>query len=179
MEHIPVHGQGPTSAQGGERAVPERGRTHRFVLMPHRSLTSRGFVILMGLFGGLCFLTGLAFMWVGAWPVMGFMGLDVLLLYVAFKVNYRAGQLRETLEISPQTMRVERLHPSGRQEAFEVNPYWAQVHLATAIDGRTALAVGSHGQSIAIGTFLTDDERRDLAQALKTVLADVRQPASE
>jgi uncharacterized membrane protein len=148
----------------------------RFVLTPHRSLTRKGFALLMGLFAATCLLTGLAFLWVGAWPVMGFMGLDVLLLYVAFKVNYRAARLTETIEVFPQMTHFVRSLPSGRREAFKVESSWAQVHLATEPDGRTALAVGAHGDQFAVGTFLTDDERRDLATALRDALTRCRRP---
>jgi uncharacterized membrane protein len=158
--------------QGGGPGQP----VERFVLSPHRSLSAKGFVILMGLFGAVCFLTGLAFLWVGAWPIMGFMGLDVLLLYIAFRVNYRAGQLSETVEISRDIFRLTRKLPSGRREAFELNPYWAQVSLATGADGHTALSVGTHGNAVHIGAFLTDDERRDLATALRQALQRLKAP---
>jgi uncharacterized membrane protein len=146
----------------------------RFVLMPHRSLSPRGFVILMGLFGAVCFLTGLAFLWVGAWPIMGFMGLDLALLYLAFRINYRAAELSETVEISRDTFSLSRQHPSGRTEQFKLNPYWAHVRLATCSDGRKALEVGSHGQAIRFGSFLTDDERQDLVIALEAALGRQR-----
>lgn len=159
----------PAQAQMGGQARP--GPSQRFVLTPHRSLSARGFLILMALFGGICLVTGLVFLWIGAWPVMGFLGLDVLLLYVAFKVNYRAGLMTETIEISPQSLRLVRRHPSGWREAYEVNAYWAQIYLATGTDGRTALTVGAQGKSVTMGAFLTDDERRDLAQALRAALS--------
>ncbi|HEU4987209.1 MAG TPA: DUF2244 domain-containing protein, partial [Rhizobiaceae bacterium] len=67
----------------------------RALLMPHRSLGRTGFAILIGalLFGWI--VTGAFFLSVGAWPVFGFLGLDVLAIYVAFRLNYRAGRVRE------------------------------------------------------------------------------------
>ena len=61
------------------------------VLTPHRSLSATGFVIVMALVGGVSFAAGIAFLLMGAWPVFGFFGLDVLLIYLAFRANYRAG----------------------------------------------------------------------------------------
>ena len=50
-------------------------------ITPHRSLGQAGFLVLMLVFGGVSFCTGVAFLLMGAWPVFGFFGLDVLLLY--------------------------------------------------------------------------------------------------
>ena len=59
------------------------------VLTPHRSLGNIGFLVLMIVFGGVSFVSGIAFLMMGAWPIFGFFGLDVLLLYWAFRINYR------------------------------------------------------------------------------------------
>ena len=66
---------------------PQETPTFRAVLHPHRSLGPRGFLILMLAIGGISFVTGMVFLSMGAWPVFGFFGLDVLLVYVAFKLN--------------------------------------------------------------------------------------------
>jgi len=70
------------------------------VLLPHRSLGRKGFIILMGVISLVSFITGIAFYMQGAWPVLGFFGLDVLLIYGAFRLNYRAARLRETIELT-------------------------------------------------------------------------------
>jgi uncharacterized membrane protein len=66
------------------------------------------------------------------------------------------------------------VHPSGREERFHCNPYWARVNLREWPDGRTALSIVSRGTELAFGSFLTDDERRDLASALKEALLIAR-----
>ena len=66
------------------------------------------------------------------------------------------------------------MHPSGRQEQFDCNPYWARVNLREWPDGRTALSVVAQGKELAFGRFLTDDERRDLASALQEALLAAR-----
>jgi uncharacterized membrane protein len=114
------------------------------------------------------------FLAMGAWPVLGFFGLDVLLIYIAFRLNYRSGRLYETLDLTPARLLLTRVHPSGRQEQFACNPYWARVSLREWPDGRTALSVISRGTELAFGAFLTDDERRDLASALRQALLDAR-----
>jgi uncharacterized membrane protein len=156
---------GQTQAQPG---------TFRAVLTPYRSLGPRGFLILMVALGGMSFATGVAFLMVGAWPVFGFFGLDVLLVYVAFKLNYRSGRLYETVDLTPERFTLTRVHPSGLQEKFDCNPYWARVNLREWPDGRTILSIASEGREHAFGRFLTDDERRDFAAALKTALLEAR-----
>jgi uncharacterized membrane protein len=144
------------------------------VLTPNRSLGPTGFLILMTAVGGTSFIAGMFFLLIGAWPVFGFFGLDAALVYVAFKLNYRSGRLYETLDLTPARLVLTRVHPSGRQERFDCNPYWARVNLREWPDGRTALSVVSRGTELAFGSFLTDDERRDLATALREALLAAR-----
>jgi uncharacterized membrane protein len=94
----------------------------RAVLLPHRSLGRKGFLILMGFISALSFLTGLGFYLLGAWPVLGFFSLDMLLIYGAFRLNYRAARLYETVELTSQELRVTRVHPSGRAQSLGVQP---------------------------------------------------------
>ena len=146
----------------------------RAVLRPHRSLGPKGFLVLMAILSLISFTAGLVFFFMGAWPVVGFLGLDVLLVYIAFRLNYRAGRLYETVELTPDELTITRVHPSGRTERFACNPYWARVRLARARDGRTDLRLHLRGKEMSFGRFLTDDERHDFAQALTGALAQAR-----
>ena len=146
----------------------------RAVLRPHRSLGPKGFLVLMVILSLISFTAGLVFFFMGAWPVVGFLGLDVLLVYVAFRLNYRAGRLYETVEVISDELTITRVHPSGRTERFACNPYWARVRLAQGRDGRTDLRLHLRGKEMSFGRFLTDDERHDFAQALTGALAQAR-----
>src|SRR5712671_3378683 len=84
------------------------------VLQPHRSLSPTGFWILMAAVTGLSFAAGIAFLLMGAWPIFGFFGLDVALLYLAFRLNYRSGRLVETVRLTDRQLTVRRLHPGGK-----------------------------------------------------------------
>lgn len=150
----------------------------RAVLHPHRSLSPRGFLILMSAIGAVSFVTGLAFLMMGAWPVLGFCGLDVGLVYVAFKLNYRAGRAHEIVELTPDILRVTRVAAGGSSQRFEFNPYWARVKLAQWPDGRTDLKIASHGREFSFGRLLNDDERRDFATALQQALQNARGAAA-
>lgn len=146
-----------------------------FLLHPHRSLSPAGFLIVMGLISIISFAAGMLFFMMGAWPVTGFFGLDVLLIYLAFKLNFRAGRAYEHIALTPELLRLTRVHPSGRREVFEFNPYWARVRLTTdRPDGRTSLALSAQGRAVRFGEFLTDDERRAFADALTGVLIGSR-----
>jgi uncharacterized membrane protein len=164
-----------TGNSDGTQAEP--GPSHelfRALLTPHRSLGPKGFLTLMIAFGAISFVTGMLFLAMGAWPVVGFFGLDVLLLYGAFRLNYRSGRRYETVELTPARLILTRVHPSGRREQVDCESYWARVNLREWPDGRTALSVVSRGTELAIGAFLTDDERRDLASALRGALLAAR-----
>jgi uncharacterized membrane protein len=148
----------------------------RAILHPHRSLGPTGFLILMLAIGGASFVTGMVFLLMGAWPVFGFFGLDVALVYIAFRLNYRAGRLYETVELTPEALTVTRVHPSGKRESFDFNPYWVRVLLAQSAHGRTELRLALHGREFVFGHFLTEDERRDFSNALTGALIAARNP---
>jgi len=156
-----------------QQAQAEPG-AFRALLTPHRSLGPGGFLLLMVALAAVSFVTGMVFLMAGAWPVMGFLGLDVALVYLAFRLNYRSGRLYETVELTPARLTVTRVHPSGRREQFECNPYWARVSLREWPDGRTDLRILAQGREHAFARFLTDAERRDFAAALRGALLEAR-----
>ncbi len=146
----------------------------RVILMPHRSLSPPGFLILMIAIGAVSFCVGLAFLLMGAWPVMGFFGLDVALIYWAFRQNYRTGKEYEAIEVTPEAVTITRVSPDGKAARSDFNTYWVRVALDEGTDGRTALRLVSHGKSLIFGAFLTDDERREFADVLSGELVAAR-----
>lgn len=149
--------------------------TFRAVLYPHRSLGPRGFLILMTAVGVISFCAGLVFLLLGAWPVFGFFGLDVLLIYFAFRANYRAARASEVIELSERNLRLTRFDAKGREQSFDFNPYWVRVHLTELTGGQTSLALTSHGRDFEFGRFLNSDERREFAHVLQDRLVMARQ----
>jgi uncharacterized membrane protein len=144
------------------------------VLLPHRSLGRKGFIVLMGVISVVSFLTGVAFYMKGAWPVLGFFGFDVLLIYGAFRLNYRAARIYETVELSVSELKVTRVHPSGRAESWSFNPYWVRLELVESESSANRLHLRSHGRVLPFGNFLSNDEKRGFAHALDAALYDVR-----
>lgn len=141
-------------------------------LRPHRSATTRGIDIVIALIAAVSFGAGIAFVSLGAWPVTGFLGLDILLLWIALRLNHRAGNARETVEMREDVLRIVRVDAWGRRKEWTFPPYWAQ---AVLDEERQALVVRSYGTEAAIGAFLTEGERGDLLRALRRALGKVRE----
>jgi uncharacterized membrane protein len=141
------------------------------VLWPHRSLPPRGFRLLMLGLGLLSVIVGIIFVAAGAWPVCGFFGLDVALLYLAFRLSYRSARQRETLRLADGQFTVERVDIYGARRLWRFQPFWLRVVLEERRDESNRLLLASHGKSVVIGDFLAPPVRRDLAATLRDVLS--------
>src|ERR1700743_1787778 len=82
-------------------------------LRPHRSLSRTGFILWMSFLGAVSFAAGVAFLVMGAWPVFGFLGLDVLAIYIAFRINFGRARAREEITVTPSELRVRRVRHRG------------------------------------------------------------------
>ncbi len=147
------------------------------VLTPHRSLSPTGFLIVMAAIVTVSFIVGFAFMWMGAWPVVGFFGLDVALVYWAFKQNYRDGHASETIEVTPHQVRLTSYDPAGNASAIVFNTYWVRLALDERSDGRSILSLVNRSQRVRFADFLSDDERREFADVLSDELVLARNRA--
>jgi uncharacterized membrane protein len=145
-------------------------------LRPHRSLDRTGFMCVMSVAVAFGFIIGVGFMLVGAWPVFGFCGVEILLLYIVFRLNYRSGQWSERLVLSDDGLQVRRFDPKGEVGCWDFEPGWLQVHVEERRPNGGALTLSSHGQSLAIGGFLTPDERSEVADALRAAIEKYRNP---
>jgi uncharacterized membrane protein len=140
------------------------------VLLPHRSLPSRNFHLLMGLLGLVSLAAGVGFVAVGAWPVIGFFGLDVALVYLAFRLNYRTARQSETIRLADDAFSVERVSVRGERRNWRFQPFWVRVILEERPDASNRLRVASHGRSLVIGDFVPPATRRELAATLRDAL---------
>jgi uncharacterized membrane protein len=147
----------------------------RALLTPHRSLGRTGFLVLMGTltFGWL--VTGAFFLSRGAWPVFGFFGLDVVLLYVAFRMNYRAARAREEVSVSRTALDIRKTAPSGKSQDYRFNPFWAKFAVSRHDEiGITQMAVEGQGRRVPIGGFLNPDDRESFAKAFSQALVKAK-----
>ncbi|MET0547560.1 MAG: DUF2244 domain-containing protein [Caulobacterales bacterium] len=149
------------------------------VLRPNRSLSPRGFNRIMLGLGTLSFGVGLVFLLHGAWPVMGFFGLEVLVVWIAFRVSYKQGKLVERVRVPPALIHIERVAPNGQARYWAVNPIWARVeHEKKGPNADAVRLIGGDGR-VALGRFLAPEERVSFASALRTAIFKAKRNCAE
>ena len=159
-------------------AIPAEPLYLEAVLRPHASLGRNGFRVLMLLFGAMTLFGSVVFLAMGAWPVAGFFGLDLVLLAIAFHLSYRrAREQREHVRLTAGALTVERVQ-GRRRVQWRFQPYWVRVLHDAADDTPAALRLTSHGRTVPIATLVSAPERHVFADRLKAALARCTAPAS-
>ena len=142
------------------------------LLTPHRSLGRTGFILIMSALMAAWAVTGVIMLTHGAWPVFGFFGLDVLGVYLAFRLNYRAARAREEVSLSRTSLDIRKVAPSGRAQEHRFNPFWARFAVRRHSEiGITGMMVESRDLSVPIGAFLNPGDRESFATAFGRALA--------
>ena len=145
------------------------------VITPHRSLSSTGFLVLMLCIGGISFAAGVMFLLIGAWPVFGFLGLDVLLVYWAFRANFRAARAYEEVTVTASELTVRQVNHRGGVREWTLNPVWVQLDRIVHEEfGIERLFLVSRGRRLPIASFLGPDEKASFASALATALGEAK-----
>jgi uncharacterized membrane protein len=145
------------------------------LLTPHRSLNGKGFLIVMGMIAGLSFAGGVMFLLLGAWPIMPFLGLDVLLIYWAFRANYRAAAAYEEVTVTPSELHVRKVSAKGQVAEWSLNPVWVRLERETHEEfGLLRLFLVSRGRKLAIAGFLGPDEKASFAKALGDAISEAK-----
>jgi uncharacterized membrane protein len=145
------------------------------LLRPHRALSRTGFLVLMGFVGAVSFAAGIAFLMMGAWPVFGFFGLDVLAIWWAFRLYDRRARATEEITVTPSEIRVRRISPRGDVSEWAFNPLWVQLdQVSHAEFGIEQLYLVSRGRRVSIARFLGPDEKASFVKALMTALQAAR-----
>ncbi|MCP5382954.1 MAG: DUF2244 domain-containing protein [Kordiimonadaceae bacterium] len=148
-------------------------------IFPRRSLGRTGFKILMGAIISLSLSIGLFFYSLGAWPITGFFGLDVLLIYWAFKIQYQQGKAVEIIRLSNNTLTITRIDAKGNKSENSFNSYWVNLSMSCPPNvpknvGETYPQARSHGKGIFFGTYLNQEMRNDLMKSLSQALIDCK-----
>lgn len=144
-------------------------------LTPHRSLNRTGFLAVMLFLSVVSFVTGVVFLMMGAWPVFGFFGLDVLVIWWAFKVNFRAARASEEIVVTPTELRVRRVSHRGQVAEWTFNPLWVRLDQEVDEDfGLEHLYLISRGRRIQIAGFLGPEEKASFYKALVEALNAAR-----
>ena len=135
------------------------------MLTPHRPLGPTGFLIFMLVLGGISVVSGMVFLMAGAWPIFGFFGLDVLLVYWAFRINYRAARAYEEVTVTASELTLRKVSYHGRGQRMDPQSVGCG-SIATSM--RSSASSGSIWRRAAGGcrsaSFLGPDEKASFAQ---------------
>jgi uncharacterized membrane protein len=145
------------------------------LLTPHRSLNRTGFLAVMLFLSVVSFVTGIAFLLMGAWPVIGFFGLDVLVIWWAFKVNFSTARASEEIVVTPSELWVRRVTHRGQVAEWVFNPLWVRIDQEIDEDfGIEHLYLISRGCRIQIASFLGPEEKMSFYKGLVEALNAAR-----
>ena len=163
------------SESNAQTAIAAEPTLFSALLTPHRSLGGVGFVVLMSVVAVVSFAGGVVFYLVGAWPVGFFFGLDALLIYWAFRVNYRAADAYEQVTVTPSELRVRKVTHRGKVSEWSLNPLWTRLDRETHEDfGLMRLFLISQGKRLAVASFLGPDEKESFAKALSAAIGEAK-----
>jgi uncharacterized membrane protein len=142
---------------------------------PQQSLNALGMrVVALVLAVGFGF-SGVLFTLLGAWPVLGFAGAELILVLGLFLLHRaQARRCIERVSLSDGSLRIRRIDGAGRTYEAVLDPYWARVRVDEGASPR--LMVGHRGRESEIGVYLNEDEKRDMARALAAALGRYREP---
>jgi uncharacterized membrane protein len=140
-------------------------------LKPNRSLNRRGFVLIFALLLALNLLVALRLAAAGGWPILPFLGFDILALGAAFAFNTRSGRLTEHIRLGRDALTVTHIDPSGAARDWAFEPAWVRVALHEHAHGAGRVTITTNGKGVAVAEFLTPGERREVAAALNVALA--------
>lgn len=144
------------------------------LLKPNQSLSQPGFTLFMCVLAGLSFVSGMAFISLGAFPIIGFFGLDVLAIWVAFKVCFRYQKQWTRVRVTADHLRVDHVSPKGKASFVELPSAFARIELTEPLTPNSWLTLAYQRQAYVIGRFLTVDERKSLADAIRAALQKAR-----
>lgn len=157
-----------TEAEPGEKAIFEA------VLTPHRALPAIGFLTLMAALTAAGAAIGASFAVLGAWPVIGFFGLDIVIVYLALRWSYKATRRSEWIRLTREELEIVFLDGLGGARRAIMQPYWTRVDLRQAGLGRPRLLLRSRGAALELGCFLAAADKASLADALSEALEVTR-----
>jgi uncharacterized membrane protein len=144
-------------------------------LTPHRSLTRANFRLVLILVGAAGLFTALPFVILGAWPVAGFMGLDVALIYFAFRANFRDARAYEDVTLTPLELHLAKVSAKGARADWRFNPSWVRLEKEEDEEfGLQRLSVASRGSQVEIAHYLAPDDKARFAADFSRALAEAR-----
>ncbi len=144
------------------------------VLEPPRSLSAAGLARVMFVLGSISFLFSIGFLLMGAYPVVGFLGAEVLLLWYLMKRSMRGPGPRTHLRVTAESVEVCRIDRRGREQLEALPSYFARVVHDARLHSAQALRIVAGRRYLAIGEHLSREEQLTLATRLKRALHEAR-----
>ena len=141
-------------------------------LEPSKSLRPGGANLILVILGGFGLVISGSFMVFGAWPVFGFMALDVLLIYIGFQAQYRRSNRGQEITISNDKIEIKYFKGGVCVKTILLNKYWAKLEQFNCFNRRSKLMFSSHGKFSEIGEFLSLKEKQKLVADLKPLLGN-------
>lgn len=137
------------------------------VIYPNPPLSGRGVALVVGGFALVSTVIATVTFLAGAWPVVGFLGLDVLALWLAFKIVRRRSKAFEAVRLEREQLTIRQVDHHGRVRECRLQPYFTRVELDEPLRQGSLVHVRDHTTNVRIGAFLTLSERTDFARALR------------
>lgn len=149
------------------------------VITPNRSLSRRGYKVLIGIMVAVNLVLAAVFAAMGALPVPIFLGLDVLALILAFQVSYRSGRQQERVQVSADCVTVLNQMDGKARVMWRSPTAFTKVEVDRGEADETRVRLAISGRRRQIGRTLSPGEQLDLARALeRAILAARRAPFS-
>lgn len=141
----------------------------------HRSLSRKGLFLLMAFVGVAGVLVSIPFLLLGAWPIAGFMGVDVLLIYLAFRYNNATAQAYEQIILSRIELLFRSVSWRGKVREIRFNPLWTRLEMQEHPEfGVEKLSLVQGRARVEIAGMLGRDERSEFASDFQRALAESR-----
>ena len=147
-------------------------------LTPHRSLSRHGLRWVVATMAVGASIPGMIFFSLGAWPIVGFLGLDVLAVWWALSASMRDGRRIEKVTLWPDELEFMRVSAGGREELVRFNPLFVKLVIDRDFNERTTgLHLRTRDADVELGAFLNADEKASFAKAFGTALKRARHHA--
>lgn len=141
----------------------------------NRSLSPTSFRLVITLFCVAGVVSSLPFIMLGAWPVAGFFGIDILALFIAFKVNFARARGFEEVVVTPIEIMLRKVSWRGEEACWRFNPAWTRLESTHDDDfGMMRLVLVSRGVSVPVAVALSPPERENFAESFKRALSQAR-----
>jgi uncharacterized membrane protein len=144
------------------------------VITPHRSLSERGFIVLIAIVTAANCASAAVFVHMGAIYVPFFLGLDLAAVIVAFLASFQAAKQVERVQVTARDVRVTRETPKWSRLVWESPTAFTRVAVETEDEQTMALKLSLSGREAVVAAALSPRERGEFAVALRQAIAEAR-----